>query len=398
MINLIEQTTPLENFIHEFTRSDEMDDALAADADVIFASLQDAQIRDEIYSLIISKKKGAKLILLAYKAQVNQLTEEELFHIDDVWILPLTQMQIRYRFEQWQKGIKQEKDLWMARSALDTTIDTLPYMVWYKDRSGAHEKVNKCFCETVNKTMDQIKGRGHYYIWDITPDEYAAGEFICMESEHEVMDKQETCVFDEEVKIKDEMRHLKTFKSPLFDLDGSVMGTVGIATDVTQEMEYKEKLINDANTDALTGLFNRRYVAEYVEMRERDHMVIYYADLDNFKYINDEYGHYAGDYALQLAAKILKEQMPDCICARMGGDEFMVIQLGTYPIEEIEATRQRLQQALDGTYAQVKELETVTASIGISHSTQVVNDVDVLIKDADADMYEQKMRKKKARR
>jgi diguanylate cyclase (GGDEF)-like protein len=127
-------------------------------------------------------------------------------------------------------------------------------------------------------------------------------------------------------------------------------------------------------------------------------MVIYYADLDNFKYINDEYGHYAGDYALQLAAKVLKEQMPDCICARMGGDEFMVIQLGTYPIEEIEATRQRLQQALDGTYAQVKELETVTASIGISHSTQVVNDVDVLIKDADADMYEQKMRKKKARR
>ena len=78
-----------------------------------------------------------------------------------------------------------------------------------------------------------MRGRGHYYIWDLEPDEYAQGEYVCLESEEIVLGKQETCLFDETVKCGDELRKFKTYKSPIFDNDGTVMGTVGFAHDVT---------------------------------------------------------------------------------------------------------------------------------------------------------------------
>ena len=93
------------------------------------------------------------------------------------------------------------------------------------------------------------------------------------------------------------MRELTTYKSPLFDIDGSVMGTVGVAVDVTQERLYERMLLNNANTDALTGLYNRRYVYQFIQEKEGTPFTIYYIDLDNFKSINDKFGHQEGDRA-----------------------------------------------------------------------------------------------------
>ena len=178
------------------------------------------------------------------------------------------------------------KSLWYLTNWYNSLL-----IIWYKDKEGAHMKVNDTFCRAVNKTMEQIEGRGHYYIWDITPDEYEKGEFICMESEYEVMEKRETCIFDETVKIGDSMRELKTYKSPLFDLDGSVMGTVGVAIDVTQERLYQQMMIKNANTDFLTGLYNRRYVYEFIDKQEDGYLVVFCIDLDHF--MKEEFSGFA---------------------------------------------------------------------------------------------------------
>ncbi len=82
----------------------------------------------------------------------------------------------------------------------------------------------------MGKTKDQVEGRGHYYIWDITPDEYAQGEFVCLESEEETMRSSTTLLFDEQVKTKSGMRQFKTYKSPLIDYDGTVMEPWGWPT------------------------------------------------------------------------------------------------------------------------------------------------------------------------
>ena len=103
--------------------------------------------------------------------------------------------------------------------------------------------MNDSFCRTVNKTKQQVEGRGHAYIWDVEQEDPA-----CIESELEVMNKKQTCVSEETIKTGAGMRTLMTYKSPLYNLDNSVMGTVGVAIDVTQERAYEKELIQKNQT------------------------------------------------------------------------------------------------------------------------------------------------------
>ena len=215
-----------------------------------------------------------------------------------------------------------------------------------------------------------------------------------MESEYEVMEKQETCIFDESVKIGNEMRQLKTYKSPLFDLDGSVMGTVGVGIDVTQERLYEQMILNNANTDFQTGLYNRRYVYQFIEQEGEKPLTVFFLDLDNFKQVNDRYGHQEGDRLLLVTTKALKECMPDDVVARMGGDEFLVIRGGKTTEAEMEEKRKWLQEQLDQTYIKEEHFGNVSASVGVAYSEKGNRDIDLLIGKADSFMYQVKKEKK----
>lgn len=226
LIQIVRTMTPPAHFTYKFEETATLFETPASKADVVFLSMKTAGC-DGLNRLLTCRKAGCEIILLADKDQASLLTVNDLSDISDLWTLPLTDTEISFHFSKWFKTYKMSKDFWQCQNYLDATINSVPHLIWYKDKNGVHEKVNESFCKAVNKTMEQIEGRGHYYIWDIEPDEYAKGEFICMESEFEVMSKKETCIFDETVKIRDEMRQLKTYKSPLFDLNGQVMGTVG---------------------------------------------------------------------------------------------------------------------------------------------------------------------------
>lgn len=394
-IQIVRAMTPPAQFTYKFEENDMLSEAAAGKSDVIFLNVKTTGT-DDLSRLLTCRKAGSEIILLAQKDQAAALTADTLSNVSDLWTLPLTDTEISFHFSKWFKTYKMSKDFWQCQNYLDTTINGVPHLIWYKDKNGAHEKVNESFCKAVNKTMEQIEGRGHYYIWDIEPDDYAKGEFICMESEFEVMDKKETCIFDETVKIREEMRQLKTYKSPLFDLDGSVMGTVGVATDVTQERLYEQMILNNANTDFLTGLYNRRYVYQFLEQQGRNPLTVFYLDLDNFKTVNDQYGHQEGDRALLLTTQILQKCMPDDMIARIGGDEFLIIKVGACPNQSAEETRLWLQEQLDSAFAADDHLQKISASIGTSHSDQGAIAMDALIGEADDLMYQEKSRKKNA--
>ena len=112
-----------------------------------------------------------------------------------VWVKPFTQNKVCASFSRILKHIKEQEDLILNRRYLDTLIDSLPDLIWFKDARGSHVKVNNSFCRAVNKTKAMVEGRGHYYIWDLEPDEYAKGEYICLESEVVVLNKKKTCLF-----------------------------------------------------------------------------------------------------------------------------------------------------------------------------------------------------------
>lgn len=83
-----------------------------------------------------------------------------------------------------------------------------------------------------------MEGRGHAYIWNVEHDDPAR-----IESERIVMESKETHVSEEVIQSDGESKILTTYKSPLYDLDGSIMGTVGTAIDITQERSYAQELI-----------------------------------------------------------------------------------------------------------------------------------------------------------
>ena len=114
--------------------------------------------------------------------------------------------------------------------------------------------------------------------------------------------------------------------------DQSVDYLVALIQDITQRKHLEKILQQQATTDELTGLFNRRYFLELAPRelkratRRHDWISVALLDVDHFKQINDTYGHQAGDQALIAFAKTCQQHIREMdMLARFGGDEFVLL-------------------------------------------------------------------------
>lgn len=236
-VETIKDMKPLEQFTHTFMESDGIDETMAAEADVIWLGLQGMDVRKAVQTMIRAKREETELIVLADKEQMLFLSEE-LPQIKDVWIMPMEEEELRFRFLRWQQACKTSNDCRQTSHYLDAAIDNSPNLIWFKDVDGVHMKVNNSFCDAVNKTKEQVQGQRHAYIWDVEEDDPA-----CIESEQKVMSTRKTCIAEEVIQVGNEQRTLITYKSPLYNIDGSVFGTIGIGIDVTREREYEKEIL-----------------------------------------------------------------------------------------------------------------------------------------------------------
>jgi len=234
---------PLEPYTHDFTASRAPDAALAAQADVIFADLRELDASAVLPMLSTAKKKSSQLIALA-----PEVPPRFLPLLTDLWPLPSGEEELCFRFRRWQETDRQRTRLRETESFLDTTINGSPNLIWFKSRDGVHEKVNDSFCRTVNKTREQVEGQFHAYIWGVESEDPA-----CVESDVEAMTSGRTQISEEHIHTATGERVLNTYKSPLYDMDGSVMGTVGVAMDITQERNFEQELMKKTKT--LENLF-----------------------------------------------------------------------------------------------------------------------------------------------
>ena len=237
---LIQELPPIEHFSHVFSQSGAPKKELTARADIILVNLEELEPIPVLEEVAAGRKEETEIILLADNEHMvfELLPEKLLAQIKDIWTNAMSDKEIHFRLLKWQQALKTEKDNWQTNHYLEAAINSTPNLVWYKNKEGIHEKVNNSFCKTVNKTKTQVEGRGHAYIWDVEQDDPA-----CIESENEVMTKKKTCIVEEIIQTGGGKRILTTYKSPLYNIDGSVMGTVGIAVDVTQERAYEQELI-----------------------------------------------------------------------------------------------------------------------------------------------------------
>ena len=242
LFGTIKKMSPLEHFSHQFCEGSIPDADMAAEADAIFVDLRGMDVEGTMGSLIAAKRQDAQLVLFAEKGQVAKLSGY-LDGITDIWVLPVSGEEFAFRFLRWQQSLKKDLDFRHTSHFLETAINCVPNLVCFKYKNGIHEKVNDSFCRTVNKPKEVVEGRGHAFIWDVEEDDPA-----CIESEREVMETGRTCVSEETIQTGEGTKLLTTYKSPLYDFDGNVMGTVGVAIDITRERAFEQEIMKKTRT------------------------------------------------------------------------------------------------------------------------------------------------------
>lgn len=147
----------------------------------------------------------------------------------------------------------------------------------------------------------------------------------------------------------------------------------------------------EMNTDYLTGLYNRRGLGELWESLSQEAVVhCLYIDVDNFKLVNDIYGHAKGDELLVFISVLLRKTFQGQLVVRMGGDEFVVLCDGTLQTADMERKLRQLQEALRGGDFDVNVEKLLSFSIGVSYGQKVSDGLQAILEQADVAMYQVK--------
>ena len=192
-------------------------------------------------------------------------------------------------------------------------------------------------------------------------------------------------------------RVAKVSGRPVFDESGTFTGYRGVGCDITLEMEAEKRIRFLAQHDALTNLPNRALLKDRLEQvlatarRMQRSLAVLCVDLDEFKTVNDTLGHAAGDALLCETARRMRDATRDMdTVARVGGDEFIVVQAESRGWEDAKDLAQRLIARLDEPFELSGERARCGASIGISLYPSDGGNADELIRNADLALYRAK--------
>ncbi len=162
--------------------------------------------------------------------------------------------------------------------------------------------------------------------------------------------------------------------------------------------EYIEDIKNKAQKDALTGLWNRRFMAQSVNSYlnvSGSRGALLMIDLDNFKSINDTFGHISGDDSLLSLSETLKECVrKDDILCRLGGDEFIAFIVSAGTKDEIETICKRICSTFTAKMSEIDPRIQASVSIGVSLSQTDGSNFETLYSKADKALYFVKQNKK----
>ncbi len=189
----------------------------------------------------------------------------------------------------------------------------------------------------------------------------------------------------------------KTSIAPIKNEKNVITNFVAIREDITRQKELAEQLEKLSYTDSLTGIYNRRkamgeirdYISAGIDQIEYK-LCVLMVDIDDFKQINDRFGHASGDEVLKDFSSILKTHIrSEDIVARIGGEEFLII-LKNSSQKSCSSIAQRVRTAAEKSLVKVDgKFINYTVSIGICISSYE-NDIEEMMKDADNALYHAK--------
>ena len=205
-------------------------------------------------------------------------------------------------------------------------------------------------------------------------------------------------VLEREVQLKrgDGSTYWAMISSVRSELDGRPVIVASI-WDITSKREAEEKLRHAALYDELTGLPNRTLLFDLLRAelarvdRHEQPFAMLYMDLDDFKQVNDRFGHEAGDALLrEVASRIRRGLRAGDVPARVGGDEFVALLPHVAGLEGAKAVADRVAESLNEPHAIAGTTLQCPASIGILIADNAYRDASAVLRDADAAMYNAK--------
>ncbi|MTI81105.1 MAG: diguanylate cyclase [Firmicutes bacterium] len=193
--------------------------------------------------------------------------------------------------------------------------------------------------------------------------------------------------------------HISLLAYPIM-LNNHQMGIYAIYRDITRRKQTEEKLKFLSLHDPLTGLFNRTYFNQQLENLELNSLFptgVIICDVDGLKLVNDALGHRIGDKLLIAAASVIRKCFDkEYVVARIGGDEFAII-LPNSIGSDIETAAQRIREEVTVYNTNNSDL-LLSMSVGYAVSDQPPHDIAVLFKEADNNMYREKLHRSQSAR
>jgi diguanylate cyclase (GGDEF)-like protein/PAS domain S-box-containing protein len=187
--------------------------------------------------------------------------------------------------------------------------------------------------------------------------------------------------------------------APIHDRAGRIVGAVIVFHDVTKARAITREMTHSAQHDPLTNLPNRVLLNDRVSQsislahRQKGSLAIIFLDLDRFKYVNDSFGHSAGDELLLSVSKRLQGGLRSCdTVSRQGGDEFVILLSGVHSAEDVAKSARKILGLVNMPHFVAGESLYIDCSIGISLYPADGTDGETLIKNADTAMYYAKER------
>ncbi len=279
-----------------------------------------------------------------------------------------------------------------VRACMQNLLASPEERVFFKDRESRFLLVSEGWLVAVapGLTLEQVLGKSDF---DIFSKPHAEAAY---EDEQRIISTGEPIV----AKIERETFHdrpdawVSTTKMALRDERGAVIGTWGISRDVSAQVMAEQALVHQALHDSVTGLSNRVAVMDRLEQallaleRRAGRVGVLFIDLDDFKDVNDAFGHDVGDQVLVEVGRRLREvaRRVDTV-ARLGGDEFLVLLSYLHDDADVRVICDRIARAIRAPLiAGGRELH-ITGSVGIAVTHDPHDEPGELVRRADVAMY-----------
>jgi diguanylate cyclase (GGDEF)-like protein/PAS domain S-box-containing protein len=263
-------------------------------------------------------------------------------------------------------------------------VETAEEGIWIGDLRARTIFANRKLAEMFGVSTEDLEGATAFDF--LHPDDFEKGMHAVRSRSLGISDRQELRF------VRPDGSVVWTIASgtPYRDAEGRCIGSLSMITDITDRKAAEQELARRAMTDELTGLANRRVLADRtnhaLDLRPKGTVAALFIDLDDFKLVNDSFGHAVGDELLVAVAKRLQDaaRKGDTV-ARLGGDEFVVLCEDLADGAAAMVIAERLHAALAAPIAVGTTTVFATASIGVALSP--VGSADELLRNADAAMY-----------